>query len=566
MVALEAAAAALTRLAPGTTMTVTQQPMTGARLDVFEAQGQRSVVIGEPKFLIGRRDNNHLRLSGSEVSRLHAEIEMVEGQYVLRDCKSSYGTFVNDVRINETPLANGDRIRLGQSGGADGGADLVFYTGARAGDAEPATSSAIGDLRHVAALLEGLRALGAGRVLDDVLALVLDSAINVSGAERGFIMLSTPQGQLDFKLGRARGRVTLPGRYFEASRKVPLEVFETGQTRQIPDLYLEAEAAVHQHTVHNLQIRSVHCAPLKVHRYLERQDGPVAEQRIGVLYLDSKEKARLLSEATRSALETLANEAAIAIDNARLYRESMEKARLDQEMKIAAEIQRSLLPRAHHAGSYFEAAASSLPCRSIGGDFFDYLDLPDGRFAFALGDVAGKGPPAALLSALVQGIFAGQGMEGNSSAETVTRVNEALFRRAIEARYVTLFYGQLSSDGRLTYCNAGHNPPLVVGPDGERRLDRGGPPTGMFDSVPFDEETLEVSPGDWIVVFSDGVSEAMSESGEEFGEPRIVETVRSHREATPEVMLSAIVAAVKTFTTGAAQSDDLTALVIRYGG
>jgi sigma-B regulation protein RsbU (phosphoserine phosphatase) len=244
----------------------------------------------------------------------------------------------------------------------------------------------------------------------------------------------------------------------------------------------------------------------------------------------------------------------------------MEKARLDQEMKIAAEIQRSLLPRAHHAGAYFEAAASTLPCRSIGGDFFDYLDLPDGRFAFALGDVAGKGPPAALLSALVQGIFAGQGMEGNSSAETVTRVNEALFRRAIEARYVTLFYGQLSPEGRLTYCNAGHNPPLVVGPDGERRLECGGPPTGMFDAVPFDEETLAVSPGDWIVVFSDGVSEAMSASGDEFGEPRIVEAVRANRDATPERMLAAIVDAVKAFTTGAAQSDDITALVIRYQG
>jgi serine phosphatase RsbU (regulator of sigma subunit) len=532
-----------------------------ARLEVTEALGQRTVLVDKPCYRIGRRDTNDLKLAGSEVSREHAEIVEENGQYILRDRGSTYGTYVNDTQVTEQSLNSGDRIRLGRGGGAE----IVFSVGDTATVAEPSTASAIGDLRHVAALLEGLRALGAGRVLDDVLALVLDSALAVSGAERGFIMLATPEDDLEFKLARNRGRVTLPGRYFEASRKIPLQVFQTGKPIMVADLIETPDGQDHQHTI-QIGIRHVQCVPLRLVRYLDRQEGPVDEQRIGVLYLDSREKGSLLSNATKAALETLATEAAIAIENARLYRETMEKARMEQEMRIAAEIQRALLPRAQHEGAFFEAAALTIPTRSIGGDFFDYLDLSDGRFAFALGDVAGKGPPAALLSALVQGIFAGQGMESSSPAETVERVNAAMIRRAIEARYVTLMYGQLAWDGKLTYCNAGHNPPFIVGKGGLRRLEVGGRPAGMFEGLPFDEETLKLSPGDWVVVFSDGVSEALSATGEEFGEDRIVEVVNSHLEATTHAMVEALVARVKEFTRGAPQSDDLTALVIRYRG
>ena len=535
--------------------------MSIARLEVTEALGQRSVTIDKPSYRIGRRDTNDLKLTGSEVSRDHAEIVEEGGRFVLHDRASRYGTYVNDEQVSERVLQHGDRIRLGRGGGAD----LVFFVGEPSPVTEPATASAIGDLRHVAALLEGLRALGAGRVLDDVLALVLDSALAVSGAERGFIMLANLGRQLEFKLARARGRITLPGRYFEASRKIPQEVFETGQPRIVADLLDGDLANVHMHTI-QIGIRNVHCVPLRLVRYLDQQEEPVDEERIGVLYLDSREKGLLLSSATRSALETLATEAAIAIENARLYRETMEKARMEQEMRIAAEIQRALLPRASHDGRHVNAVGATIPTRSIGGDFFDYQDLPDGRFAFALGDVAGKGPPAALLSALVQGIFAGQGGEAVSPAQTIRRMNDALIRRAIEARYVTLMYGQLRADGQLTYCNAGHNPPLVVGHSGMRRLEVGGQPVGMFEDVTFDEETLRLETGDWVVIFTDGVSEALSVSGEEFGEERILDVVRGNIDVEPRSMLDALVARVKEFTHGAPQNDDLTALVVRYQG
>ncbi len=379
--------------------------MPEASLEVTDALGRRVIVIEKTPFTIGRRETNDLRLGGSEVSRDHAEI-VVEGEgHLIRDRGSRFGTFVNGEGVSaDRVLRAGDIVRLGRGGGAE----LVYRSG-NVTDAPPvpAAAAAIGDLRHVAALLEGLRALGTGRVLDDVLALVLDSAIEVSGAERGFIMLAAEEHALEFKMGRGRGQAHLEGSRFQTSRKIPEEVFETGQPRLIADLLDGELANVHMGTV-ALGIRHVLCVPLKVVRYVDEAEAPPSEERrIGVLYLDSRERGTLLSSTTRAALETLATEAALAIENARLYRSALEKAKLEQEMRIAAEIQQALLPKPRHEGGFFEAAGATIPCRSIGGDFYDVIDLPGGAFGFGLGDVAGKGPPAALLSALVQGIIAG---------------------------------------------------------------------------------------------------------------------------------------------------------------
>ena len=535
--------------------------MPDARLEVTDALGRRIVPIGKDAFGIGRRETNDLRLAGSEVSRDHAEIVAANGSFLVRDKQSRYGTYVNDEQITERVLVHGDRIRLGRSGGAE----LVFLLADTAPAQDKATTTAIGDLRQIAALLDGLRALGSGRVLDDVLALVLDSAIEVTGAERGFIMLANPANELEFKLARGRRQQSLPGTTFATSRKIPEEVFRTGEPKILADLLDGDLANVHMGTV-ALGIRNVQCVPLKLVRYVDRQDDAVAgERRIGVLYLDSREKGSFLSGSTRGALETLATEAAVAIENARLYRETMEKAKMEQEMRIAADIQQALLPKAGHAGAFFRTAASSLPCRSIGGDFYDYVDLPTGAFGFALGDVAGKGPPAALLSAMMQGIFAAQAAASDTPCQTIARVNLALYKRGIESRFVTLMYGSLEPDGRLTYCNAGHNPPLVVGKGGVRRLEVGGPIVGLFEHAVFQEETVVLAPGDWLIVFSDGVSEAMSANGDEYGEERILAVVDKETSLAPADLLKALFADVRVFTKGAPQSDDITALVLRYG-
>lgn len=535
--------------------------MPAPRLEVNDPLGRRVVTIESTPFSIGRRDTNQLRLGGGEVSRDHAEIVDESGVLKLFDRGSRYGTFVNDVQVSDRVLQHGDRIRLGRGGGAD----LVFLAEEAGAPSELSATTAIGDLRHVAALLEGLRALGSGRVLDDVLALVLDSSIDVSGAERGFVMLASPEGQLEFKMSRARGRITLSGNQFQTSRKIPEQVFETGEARLVADLLDGDLPSVHMGTV-ALGIRHVLCVPLRLVRYVDAAEAPAsAETRIGVLYLDSRERGALLSTSTRAALETLATEAAVAIENARLYRETLEKARLDQEIRIAAEIQQALLPRRSTSGSFFEAVASSVPCRTIGGDFFDCFEAPTRRFGFALGDVAGKGPPAALLSALMQGIFAAQASSTVEVDEAVARINTALLRRAIESRFVTLFYGLLAPDGELTYCNAGHNPPVVVGVDGGvRRLEAGGPPVGLFDFSVYEAGRVTLVPGDTVLVFSDGVSEALNTDGEEFGDARLVGTFEALAPGQPSVVLEQILAEVRAFQGRAVQNDDVTALVVRY--
>jgi phosphoserine phosphatase RsbU/P len=534
------------------------------RLEVTDALGRRVVPLEKPAFAIGRRSGNDLQLVGSDVSRDHADISRENEHYILRDRGSRYGTFVNGEQVSEKTLVHGDLIRLGRSGGAE----MVFLLDEQplsSSSIERHPSSAVGDLRQIAALLEGLRALGSGRVLDEVLALVMDSAIEVTGAERGFIMLANPNNELEFKLARARGRVTLPGKSFETSRKIPEEVFSTGQERVVADLLDSNLVSEHNSTV-VIGIRQVLCTPLRLVRYLDRADMPNEEKRIGVLYLDSREKGAVLSRAARAALETLATEAAVAIENARLYRETLDKAKMEQEMRIAADIQRALLPEPQRMGGFFEAIGASMPCRAIGGDFFDYVDLPAGEFGFAVGDVAGKGAPAALLTAVLQGVFASQASSGTGPALTLSRVNQALIRRSVESRFATAFYAVLTPDGRLTYCNAGHNPPLLIRKSGVEHLEKGGLILGLFEHATFEEETVQVSPGDVLLTFSDGVTEALSASGDEYGEDRLLECAMRFRDRSVTDLLDGILASVRQFTAGAVQSDDVTALVLRYVG
>ena len=536
--------------------------MSEARLHVTDPQGRRVVPVDKALFTIGRRTAADLQVVSTDVSREHAEIVQQNGDWVLRDKGSRYGTYVNGEAVTEHKLLHGDRVQFGRASGAD----IVFLTGDGPAHTDRSHASAVNDLRQLAALLEGLRALGSGRVLDEVLALVLDAAIDVAGAERGFIMLAGgTDDALDLKLARAKGRITLPGSGFNTSRKIPEEVFKTGELKIVADLLDGDLANVHMGTV-ALGIRHVACVPLRVVRYLDRADMKNEAKNIGVLYLDSREKGSLLAPHTRTALDTLATEAGVAIENARLYRETLEKARIEHELKIAAEIQKALLPEGSHSGPFFESAGMSVQARSIGGDFFDMSDLRDGTFGFLCGDVAGKGPAAALLTSKILGIFSAFASVGDDAAQLVDHINKVLTRRAIDARYATLLYGQLAANGKLTFCNAGHNPPLIYGVDGLRRIETGGMPVGLFEMAPYMADSVELKAGDIFVLYSDGVTEAHNVAGEEFGEERLVAVMQQHQHGTADVVLEQIINAVKAFARGAEQYDDVTALVVKYTG
>ena len=256
-------------------------------------------------------------------------------------------------------------------------------------------------------------------------------------------------------------------------------MFSTGQEKIVADLLDGDLANVHMGTV-ALGIRHVLCTPLRLVRYLERADQQTDEKRIGVLYLDSREKGALLSRAARTALETLATEAAVAIENARLYREALEKAQdragaEDRGRDPAGAAARAAAARA----PFFDAVGQSVPCRSIGGDFFDYVDLPDGAFGFAVGDVAGKGAPAALLTAVIQGVFSSQAQTGAPPSETLSRVNQALIRRAIESRFCTAFYAMRRARRRAHLLQRRPQPA-----DGVHRRRRDAPREGRPDPRP----------------------------------------------------------------------------------
>lgn len=243
--------------------------------------------------------------------------------------------------------------------------------------------------------------------------------------------------------------------------------------------------------------------------------------------------------------------------------ERLEKARIDKELRTAADVQRALLSRTAHLARFCEVMGHSIPCRAIGGDFFEFAELPSGAVAVAMGDVAGKGPAAALLASMLQGMIAVEAPAGAGPSVAVSRLNQRLVARQLEARFATLVYAVLSPDGSCAYTNAGHNAPALFARDGIRRLTKGGPILGVFPRAQFEEETVELSAGDTVVMFTDGVSEARNAEGEEFGEDRLIASLRSAASAAPSAVLNHIFAAVRDFSVDAEQADDVTVAVAR---
>jgi sigma-B regulation protein RsbU (phosphoserine phosphatase) len=515
-------------------------------LVVIDAQGRRSVSVPSGPFTIGRSSDTQLQLNDAHVSRRHAELTQQGTAWHVRDLGSRGGTFVNDAKVDDAALKPGDRIRIGDT-------EIRIETGETS-----ALTSGHFDFRQVNALLAGLRALGSGQVLDEVLGIVLDSTLELTGAERGFILLAEPGGQLVQRLARGRGGITLSSA--QTSKRIPDEVFTTGVDRIVSDLLDDANASRHGGTL-ALGIRHVLCTPLKMAQFGGEHPSEGGERRIGVLYLDSREKGYLQAA---GVLHALAAEAAVVIENARMYQEAIQSERAAQELRIAADIQRALLPPDTFASPKVELSASTTPCRSVGGDLFDYVPAVDGALAYTVADVAGKGTSAALLTAVVQGLLAGESDAIDPPSAVCGRLNRALCRRAVASRFVTVFYGQMATDGTLRYCNAGHNAPFLVTPTELIRLEVGGTVIGLFDFSQYDTGSVGISPGDLLVVFSDGVTEAVNPAGDEYGDDRLAECLTAVRGRSAAEALAAVQQSVATFAGAEPPRDDMTLMVLRF--
>lgn len=241
----------------------------------------------------------------------------------------------------------------------------------------------------------------------------------------------------------------------------------------------------------------------------------------------------------------------------------IEKTRLDHELALATAVQ-SALCRTRHDGAFFTAVGSSLPCRAIGGDFLEFMDLPGRHVGIAVGDVSGKGPAAALVAAMLQGMFSMVAGEGGSPSETLTRLNVALCRRGIEPRYATLTYATLAPDGTLAYANAGHQPPLLLSAAGVTRLVEGGPMLGLFEDARFPQAVVTLAPGDTLVAFSDGITDAVAPDGSDFGMERLLSVAAAHRRERPPQLLGRLLETVTAFAGPIPPNDDVTAAVVRY--
>jgi sigma-B regulation protein RsbU (phosphoserine phosphatase) len=274
--------------------------------------------------------------------------------------------------------------------------------------------------------------------------------------------------------GRARGRIPLPGSAFSTSRKIPEEVYATGEARVISDLLDGDLANVHMGTV-SLGIRHVICVPLL----------PRPQQKpVGVLYLDSREKGSLFSQNTVQALLILAAELGDAVERAALQDLAVERGRLEQEMRIGAEVQAELSPDINRSGSFYEAVGRVIPCRAVGGDFLQATDVGSDRVMIMIGDVAGKGTAAGLLASFLLGVVDAKDVAHATAADVVASINRTLVGRRVKTSFSTIFFATCDADGSLQYCNAGQNPPILLTGGAIRRPETGGPVLGLFDAAP----------------------------------------------------------------------------------
>jgi serine phosphatase RsbU (regulator of sigma subunit) len=533
------------------------------RLKYRDAAGQEHVVpVDNVLYTIGRSHTNNLCLPFMFVSREHARITQQGDQCVIQDLKSKHGTYLNGTKIDSAVLQPGDRLALGGPNGIEivvGGRDvfdsLLKYP---AGMSEAGAGKGFKDL---ALLLEAFQALNSTFVLEELLNLVVDSAVALSSADRGFILLKQPDETLKLAVGRGRQRQSLELGSFAISRRVPEETVHTQRTIIIQDIELEADG---HETTRQLGLKSICSIPLRLN--------PVAEnphlttdfrpEVIGVLYLDSWSATSPFNGEVLNSLESLALEASLAIEKARMYKESLERKKMVEELSIAREIQQQLLPTREYAQPWVQLCSVNIPCREIGGDYFDYLDLSENSVGVVIADVSGKGTPAALLTSMLQGVFYATAMLDEPICTTLEKVNRALLRRKMENRFVTLFYGILSKDGSFEYSSAGHNPPILIQKKGVRRLEVGGLLLGLFEAT-YQSEKVALEPEDVLVLFTDGVTEAINSAGEEFGEERLIELIQLHRQQSATEITQILMDNLHRFSQGVPLPDDVTLMVVK---
>jgi phosphoserine phosphatase RsbU/P len=532
------------------------QALPKALLVISDGTLQRQVLLTHSPFTIGRMDDRDLILPYPYISRIHAQIVYEEARFYLIDQSSQSGTFVNGRRIQRHPLADEDVIHVGSLQGPQ----LHF----RRQDATTETSlrtllgqmhdtsdgeSSLGKLRWFVEAARRLNNLGA---VNEILIALIETTLQLTQVERGYVFLNDPHGKLSLAIGR-----NMQGEALTDDSTISHSAIQNAITSG-SDFIVTDDLANHQaknpsHSMVVQNLRTVICIPLR--RRTAGEQIREAEV-LGVLYLDSQQKRARLTRIDSDLLTTIATEVAVLVENAMLAQAEAAGRQYIEELKIASEIQRGLMMVNIPELSYARVDAQSIPCTGIGGDFYDVISLEEALYV-VVADVSGKGVSAALLGATLQGLIHSQVLSGQALSQIALFANRYICNKGI-SKYATLVLLRLSPNGDVEYINCGHVQPLLHSSDGVTSLPNGNFPVGMLPWATYASEQLKLKPGDRILIVTDGVTEAEDPTGECYGDARLQALV------TAGARLNLVFDEVSTFTQGAPLADDCTILEVCF--
>ncbi len=531
----------------------------------------RDVEISHTPFTLGRQGDNDLVLLDTRISRHHAHIIQDADGYLLEDVGSRHGTFANGAQITAPlRLKPGDQIGLGVSDayGLIFGVDEAMLPGLLEKLEKASVQSSTPQLHHLGLLLQMAQLMLRAPALEEVLTTLLDSAIQLTSAERGLLFLKGGDGGLKLHLARAKGGTNLNLEACDFSMAVIHRVIDTGQEQVIMEEDGSGRATVETGVIRT-SVRGIVAVPLqKLHMAEAAGETFVgsAPELLGLIYLDTRSQVAAVTGLDRQVLQTLAVEGSTVIENARLFRVAREQERIQHEMYLARNIQKGLLPQDLPQSDYFQVVSITTPTEAVGGDYYDVVQLPDGRCGFALADVSGKGLPAALMAASLQGAFGAVAAGAPPLCDLFQRVNNYLCEHTPLEMFATVLYGVLDRQGRFEFVNAGHIAPLIVRAQGGiDRIESRNFPVGLFPRVEFSVDRAQLYPGDLIVTTSDGVTEARDPLGGLFGDSRLLGLLEGCSGQPADAVARLILMSIRQFVGAAPQSDDITVTIVRYG-
>ena len=543
-------------------------------LEVVAPDGSRRFTrIAETPFLIGRSGDTttHLQLRDPRISRHCAALVSEGDRYYLEDRGQRHGLFVNGEKVARRMLEDGDVISFG----VENFYELIFRSSLldtsipellsrieniSSSDAPP------GGLHKLNLLLEATALLHSRLPLEAVLGTMLDHAIAITDADRGFLLEAQPSGPLHVRLARGRGGTRLSPAEAAPSQTALRQALEQQASIITEDLAQAGRDLQVAESIVAQRLRAVVVIPLYATPRASTSDSAVHDKRgdfLGVVYLDSRRPAAF-SKLDRRILDALAVEAASILDTARLVERERERQRMEQEIGIASDIQQALLPRGFRDFPHLGVTGINLPCLTVGGDYYDVFPMSEDRTAFIIADVSGKGLGAALLTTMLQGALSAMRI-GIEPALVVDHINQFLCEHVELARYATMFFGVLDKEGQLEFINAGHPSPFLLRRgEIDEPFTEGSYPVGLMPGTQYVAARLNLRAGDTLILFSDGVTEAMDPDYNLYGVPRLREVLADLHDASLDHVQKTVLKSIETFTRGAAQADDITLLLVRY--